>query len=114
MDYKALFERDLLYPTENLYEPGSVHVEVLSPNKKARIPVIIEGKTSHSPLKYIDSILRIMQSDIFDRIFVDIKKNTDLYIKASRDLVEEAGSKRYIAVIFNNEGVEYKGTDKIE
>ncbi len=77
-----LFEKDMLYPTDNSIEPGCIHIRVISPDNRNKLPVLIEDKSGHSPLKYIDSIIRLMQTDIFDRILVDIKKNVDLYIKA--------------------------------
>ncbi|MCX8130149.1 MAG: hypothetical protein N3I35_08625 [Clostridia bacterium] len=114
MDKNIVYERDLLYPTENMFEPGSIHVELLSPNKKGSMPVLIEGKTSHSPAKYIDSIIRIMQSDIFDRIHIDVKHNINLYIKGNELMKQESAGKRYVSVMFNGERIEFKGVDDIE
>ena len=114
MSTNALFERDMLYPTENLNEPGSVHIMVLNPNNNARIPVIVESKSIHSPLKYMDSIARIMQSEIFDRIFVDIKKNVAIYITANNQLATEASGKPYVRVQYGTNGFEYSGADKVE
>ncbi len=114
MSMNTLVTRDLLYPTENIFEPGSVHVEVYNPNKKAKIPVVIENKTHHSPVKYLDSILRIMQGDIFDRVFVDIRKNVNLYIKVNDAMKSEYGNAEYIAVSFLENGIEFSGTDIVE
>jgi hypothetical protein len=114
MNTEVLFERDMLYPTGNLNEPGSVHVQIFNPNKRARIPVLIESKTNHLPLTYIDSIARIMQSDIFDRIFVDIKKNVDLYIKIEAELSKEYDGKSFIKVVYNGNKVEYEGASEVE
>ena len=114
MSSEALFERDILYPTGNINEPGSIHIQVLSPNKNARIPVVIESKTSHSPLVYLDSIVRIIQTDIFDRIFVDIRKNVILYLKVGKDLMKESGGKPYVMVIYNGTSFESSGADSAE
>jgi hypothetical protein len=114
MSADALFERDMLYPTENLNEPGSVHIKVLNPNNNAKIPVIIESKTVHSPLKYMDSIARIMQTEIFDRIFIDIKKNVFIYIVANSHIADEASGKPFIKVKYGAAGFEYSGADKVE
>lgn len=94
----VLIEKDMLYPTDSSLELGCIHIQVFGPDQNARIPVVIEEKTNYSPLKYIDSITRIMQSDIFDRIFVDIRKNVDIYIKADSSLSAEFGDKSYIKV----------------
>lgn len=114
MNSSALFERDMLYPTGNLNEPGSIHVQVLNPNSDAKIPVIIEGKTSHSPLEYIDVIVRIMQTEIFDRIFIDIKKNVNIYISNENMKIAEAEGKSFLMVIYELNGFSYKGTDNLE
>lgn len=114
MSKDVLFERDMLYPTGNINEPGSIHIQVLSPNKIAKIPVVIECKTNHSPLKFLDTIIRIMQTDIFDRIFVDMSKNTTLYIKAGNELLAESGGKPYIKVSHGDAGFEFTGAEAAE
>ena len=114
MRESVLYSRDLLYPTENLSEPGSIHVEVLKPSVKAKIPVIVECKTSHSPIKYLNSIVRIMQSDIFDRIFVDIVSAVSLYIKVDEEILSEFEGSRYVLVIFNDGKADYIGVDVVE
>jgi hypothetical protein len=80
MSTEVLFEKDMLYPTDNSIEPGCIHIRILSPDNRSRLPVLIQAKSNHSPIKYIDSIVRLMQTDIFDRILVDIRKNVELYI----------------------------------
>lgn len=114
MTNEIVFEIDMLYPTDNRNEPGSVHIRMFTPNRDARIPVIIESKTHHSPVVYLESILRIMQSDIFDRIFIDVKKSVDLFIKASPELYGESGGKAYIRVSFNGEKALLEGLDSVE
>ena len=113
MSIDVLFEKDFLYPTSNNHEPGSVHIQIFHPNKDARIPLIIESKTTHSPVKDIDTIIRIMQSDIFDRIFIDIKKNVDIYIKVNTELSKEFGDKSFIKVIYNGDRMEFLSLNSI-
>lgn len=114
MSSEILFERDILYPTGNINEPGSIHIQVLNPNKNARIPVVIESKTNHCPYEYLDSIARIIQTDIFDRIFVDIRKNVILYFKLGTEHMKENGGKQYIKVSHNGTAFESTGTDYAE
>lgn len=115
MGNNALYERDLLYPTDNIFEPGSVHMEIMNPGKKGKMPIVIEGKTLHSPLAYINSIIRIMQSDIFDRIHIDVKNNTELYIniKHNTELKKDFNGKKFIKVIFDGDKIAYTGVDEI-
>jgi hypothetical protein len=112
-DKSLLYSRDLLYPTDVLHEPGSVHIDIFNPDKNARIPVVIESKSDHSPVKYIDSIIRIMQADIFDRIFINVKNNTCIYIKNNEKQGNEYGDKKYLVVVFDKDGIKYRGVDDI-
>ncbi|MCX7842770.1 MAG: hypothetical protein N2489_06815 [Clostridia bacterium] len=114
MNKSVVYERDLLFPTETLSQPGSIHVEILNPDKKGKMPVLIESRTEHSPLNYIGSILRIMQSDIFDRIHINLKVNTDVYIKVNDELSKKFGASKYVKVVFKDENTEYYGVDDIE
>lgn len=76
---KPMFERDILYPTNKISEPGSVHVTVYPPENSGGIPVVITAKTSHNSMEYVNDILGILQTDIFDRIRIDVKTNGILY-----------------------------------
>ena len=82
---QSMFERDLLYPTEKQFEPGSVHVTVYQPEDSGGIPVLIEAKTPHNPLDYISDIIGLLQADVFDRIRIDIRKSGILYFKVNEN-----------------------------
>ncbi len=114
MNEKIMFERDLLYPTDVTTEPGSVHIKIFNPNKNGKMPVIIEGKTDHSPIKYIEAIIRIMQNDIFDRILLNVKTNAIIYIQANNDISKEYGNTEYVIVKFNDLSNEFIGIDNID
>ncbi len=111
MNKGILIERDILYPTDNNIEPGCVHVQVFDPDKNNKIPVVIEEKTANSPLKHISTITKIIQSDLFDRIFIDIRKNADIYIRTDEELSKEFGNSPYIKVNFIDEMVSAEGVD---
>jgi len=111
MQSDLLFERDMLYPTDNSIEPGCIHAQVFGPESDAKIPVIVETKTAHSPLKYIDNIIRIMQSEIFDRIFIDVRKSVDVYIKTTNQKISEFDNHSYIKVDLNGEKPKFTGVD---
>ena len=111
MSSDILFERDILYPTDSSIEPGSINIKVFSPNNQAKIPVVIESKTRHSPLKYMDTIMRIMQNDIFDRIFIDIRKNVDIYVKANDEITAEYGNYSHVKLRFSGEHAESEGVN---
>lgn len=76
---KAMFERDILYPTQNLMEPGSVHVTVYSPENTGGLPIVIKAKTDHNPIDYVNEIITILQTDVFDRIRIDIRTYGIIY-----------------------------------
>lgn len=112
MSGDILLERDMLYPTSNGIEFGSIHIQVFSPDQNARVPLVVESKSGHSPLNNMDTIVRIMQSDIFDRVFIDIKKSIDIYIKVSAEQSSDYGNHSHIKVCFTGNGIEYEGTDR--
>ncbi len=114
MSREVLFERDLLYPTDNLNEPGSVHLKVFSPNSNATIPVLLESKSGHSPLKYIDVITNIMQSDIFDRILINVKKSLIIFIPVENAAAGQGDARRYSRVQYINDSYNVKESDDIE
>lgn len=111
MHSEILFERDILYPTDNINDPGSIHIQVYSPDNRAKIPVVIECKTNHSAIKYIGTILRIMQSDIFDRIVIDLKKSADVYIKNNNLDIPEYADYSHVRLNFTDNGIEYLGAN---
>ncbi len=86
---KPMFERDILYPTNSTTEPGSVHICVYAPEPDGRMPVHITAKTEHPLLVFLEPIVSILQSDIFDRTRMDIRKSGVLYLQnlGSDDLV---------------------------
>lgn len=79
----AMFERDLLYPTENPLQPASVHIKVYPPRANGNILVVVESRTAHEHVEYLETILTIMQTDVFDRIRMDIRRNGELYFRKS-------------------------------
>lgn len=70
----TIFEKDLLYPTANLNDPGSVNVAVMKPDNLGKLSVLIAPKSNHNPLDYKDTLVHLIQIDIFDRIRIDIKE----------------------------------------
>lgn len=82
---QAMFERDLLYSTASQYDPGSVHITVFQPEKAGNLPILIEAKTDHNPLDYVSEIVDQIQTDIFDRIRIDIRKSGILYFRVDQN-----------------------------
>lgn len=111
MRLDLLFERDMLYPTDNSIEPGCIHAQVYGPDTEAKIPVVLEAKTPHSPLQYIDNIIRVMQSEIFDRIFIDVRKSVDIYIRLNDQLSADFNNHSHIRVDLNGDKPRFAGVD---
>lgn len=80
-----MYERDILYPTNKPHEPGCIHVSVYPPEQMGGIPLVIEPKSNHDPLDYITDIIGILQTDIFDRIRIDLKNYGIIYIKSENN-----------------------------
>ncbi|NLX63443.1 MAG: hypothetical protein GX022_01485 [Clostridiaceae bacterium] len=76
---KAMFERDILFPTRNPVEPGSVNVTVYPPENTGALPIVVKAKTTHNLSDYVSEIVDILQLEIFDRIKLDIKSKGIIY-----------------------------------
>lgn len=111
---EILYSRDLLYTTDSIFEPGSIHMDILSMDKISKIPVLIESKTKHSPLKHMDSVIKVIQDEVFDRILVDVRKNVNLYIKVNEDMGKEYRGINFVKVIFDKNNIKFKTVDEIE
>ncbi|WP_027628382.1 hypothetical protein [Ruminiclostridium cellobioparum] len=94
-----LFERDLLYPTDNILDPGILHVKLLNPNN-TKIPVVLEPKSNHSVVKNMDSVLDLLQKDIFDRINIRVNDNTQVYVLLDGPDREACGDTQCLKVVF--------------
>jgi hypothetical protein len=114
MEMSVIYERDLLYTTDNANDPGCIHIEVLNPLKSGKMPILIESKTAHSPVKYINSIIRIMQIDIFDRIHIEVKDSARLYIKSNAEIMKDYENKKYIKVVVDGDKFEFLGIDELD
>jgi hypothetical protein len=108
---KHLYDMDLLYPTDNISELGSCRVIIDNPEESDNIPVIIDNKTDHDIRKYLKFVINSMQTDIFNRIFVNVEKNTTIYIKVNGVLKSDY-KKDYIKAVFKDNSVEYVEVDK--
>ncbi|NLV35933.1 MAG: hypothetical protein GXY17_04570 [Clostridiaceae bacterium] len=111
MDKELLVERDILYSTDNSFELGCVNVKIFGPNNNNKIPLVIEEKTTNSPLKHIATITKIIQSDIFGRISIDIKKDCDVYIRVNEEMSKEFGNHSYVRVSWIDENISAEGVD---
>ena len=92
--YIPIFDRDMLYPTGNNLDPGSVDVAVMSPNSQGNLPVFLSAKSNHKPMEYMDILLDIIQSEIFDRTGIDIKSQCTFFILDEND--------EYIKLVWKN------------
>ena len=94
---EPMFERDLLYPTDVQFEPGSVHIRVYAPENDGRMPVHVEAKTNHDLLHHLEAIMTLMQSDVFDRIRMDIRRSGAIYL-------HPYGEEEIVSVRYNENG----------
>ncbi|MDD4295987.1 MAG: hypothetical protein PHC69_03405 [Ruminiclostridium sp.] len=93
--FEPMFERDLLYPAVILSEPGSVHITVLTPDIQGKIPILIIPKTNHNPYSFADTIIAILQSDIFDKAKINIKKQGIFFFGI--------GDNEYMKLVYEND-----------
>jgi hypothetical protein len=95
-----LFERDLLYPTDNILDPGILHVKIFHPDN-SKMPVVVESKSCHSAIENVAVVLDILQKDIFDRINIKIYDNTTIYIEANDIDKANYGDAKYVKIVYN-------------
>ncbi len=95
-----LFERDLLYPTDNIIDPGILHVRILSPDN-SKMPVVVEPKSNHSAIENVSIVLDVLQRDIFDRINIRIYDNTTVYILLNDLDKEKYGDVKYLKIVYS-------------
>ncbi len=110
---KIVYQRDLLYPIDNENELGTMHLDVLGVGKNGKIQVVVENKSKHFPLKYIDSIIVTMQKDVFNRLDVKVLEGVDLYFLADEELKKLYGDKTYIKVLLNGANTSFEAVDEI-
>jgi hypothetical protein len=96
-----LFERDLLYPTDNILDPGILHVKIFHPDN-SKMPVIVEPMSCHSAIDYINVVLDILQKDIFDRINIRVCDNTSIYIKPTDSDKAKYGNVKFLSVVYKS------------
>lgn len=113
MSNNIVYERDLLYSVGSENDLGVVHLEVMGMGKSGKVQVIIENKSKHSAVEHIDTIIDIMQKDVFDRLDVNVTKNVDINIKISEEDKKNYDNKKYLKITFNNGEKHFEGVDEI-
>ncbi|WP_010252508.1 hypothetical protein [Acetivibrio cellulolyticus] len=113
MTNKIVYERDLLYPIDNENELGAIHLEVYGVGKNGKIQVVIENKSRYLLVKYIDSIINIMQSDVFNRLDVNVLHGVDINILADEEMKKLYGNRKYIKVVINDGNKSFEAIDEI-
>ena len=111
---QPMFERDLLYPTDSVFEPGSVHVSVYRPDDEGKLCVLVDPKTEHSPVKYIDAIISILQIDVFDRIHIDVKSGVNLFFICNDEMKKEFGPQNYLEMNYEEGEKKFSSLDSLD
>ncbi len=86
---QPMFERDMLYPSNTEGEPGSVHISVYAPESDGRVPVHVHAKTEHLLKDNLEAIVNTIQTDLFDRTRMDIRRSGTIYLQdmGSEDMI---------------------------
>jgi len=96
MDEKDIvYERELLFSTNDPNEIGVVRVRLYSTKRNKKIVAVVESKSEHNPKEYIESILQSMEIEMFKRINVKISENVDVIVRYDNE---------YFKVILSGEG----------
>ena len=110
---EVVYDVDLLFRTQDLDQPGSMHVKVLAPMVKAKLTIIIEVDPLTPVKENITSIITGMQKDIFNRINTDAIKDADIFFDV-RSHSEEFPGCEYVKLTLDGESYKYEKADKIE
>jgi hypothetical protein len=104
-----LYERDLLFSTNNEVEIGVVSVKLISSKQNSKIVTVVRPKSEHNMFDYAESILKSLDAEMFSRIKVNILKNVDVVF------INEKDAKR---IVFETENslspFEYKDLEESE
>ena len=111
-DRRVVFEKTLMYSAIDRNVPGSFLVRVLEPRVDGRIPVVIDHLTTHSPLENIQSIVHVLQGEIFQRINIDVRRSVDIYIRANTEMQRQLKAE-YVQVVFASGRITFRGTNEI-
>ena len=101
---EPLIKVDLLFPTENIVEPGSMTVQVLAPKQANKLAAVIEVRSSTSITRYVDSIAMVLQSAVFDRIRIDVRRDINIYFVESDAVSAEFPNAKYVKLSFSEGG----------
>lgn len=74
----VLYERDLLFSTNNELEIGVISVKLLSSKSQNKIVTTVYEKSDHNMFDYSENILKSLNAEMFSRIKVNILKNVDI------------------------------------
>ena len=72
-----LYRREILFSTNDQAEIGVVKVKLLGIKKNNKVIVVIEPKSEHNPLEYVESLLRTLEIEMFSRLNIKITENVD-------------------------------------
>lgn len=82
-----IYERDLLFATDDSNEIGVVKVKLYGAKKSSKITAVIEEKSEHDPLQYVESVLHSLDVEMFKRININIIDNIDvIFINSGKAL----------------------------
>ena len=113
MENSILCTFDFLYDSGEAANPGSIHINVLHPNKRAKLPIVIEERSKHNPLSNLHNIIDIISSELFSRVNIDVKKDVVIYLKNSEKTMGDYRTP-YIKVYYETDELLLKGVEIIE
>ena len=113
MKQGVAYQVDLLFNTGDNNEPGSLHVQVMSPSKEKRLSAVIEADPVVSIRNNIDAIIEVMQKDIFNRIKTDIKNELNLYFVLSDSQKAEFNGSSIVKLLYGEAGYQFESVEEI-
>jgi hypothetical protein len=114
-EYKAAYSVDLLFGTDRANEPGSMRVEVVPPQDGCTLLVVVTITSGASVKDNAESIARVLQKEIFNRLSLDVLKPTDavLYFSSAGQAGPEFAGCRYAKAVYGGGGFSYEKADMV-
>jgi hypothetical protein len=112
MKLETICTRDMSFDTGEATEPGSIHINILQPDRGAKLPILVEGRTRHNLVEFIDSVIGVICVEMLDRVRIDIRKDVILYLK-NADSVDNGYGTTYVKACYEGDGLRLEGVNDI-
>ncbi|MDR1439724.1 MAG: hypothetical protein LBJ10_06850 [Clostridiales bacterium] len=112
--HEVAYSKELLFNTSYPDEPGSMRVDVLSPQKSPILTVVVTAEEGVSVRNNIESIVKVLQHELFSRMSMDILADggAALYFSVAGQQSEFPGCD-IVSARFDGDGYKFEKAEAI-